>query len=86
MHFKDLLRGSGGVSGGLFAQQRAQAWLDAGGIASPRGREFALEIHREFVARNLSPGGAADLLAGTIFLHHVTARTSVTRSGERKSG
>ncbi|RTL36859.1 MAG: triphosphoribosyl-dephospho-CoA synthase MdcB, partial [Rhodocyclaceae bacterium] len=28
----------------------------------------AQHIHREFVARNLSPGGSADLLGVTLFL------------------
>jgi triphosphoribosyl-dephospho-CoA synthase len=63
----------GGEAGSRFARQCARAWLDAGGIAHPEGRNCAIEIHREFVVRNLSPGGAADLLAGTLFLHRVTA-------------
>ncbi|HEY2817835.1 MAG TPA: triphosphoribosyl-dephospho-CoA synthase, partial [Casimicrobiaceae bacterium] len=28
-------------------------------------------IHREFVARRLSPGGCADLLAAALFVHDV---------------
>jgi triphosphoribosyl-dephospho-CoA synthetase len=31
-------------------------------------------VHRDFVVRRLSPGGCADLLAATLFLHDLTAR------------
>jgi len=63
----------GGVAGRHIARQRAQAWLEAGGIANPEYHTLALEIHREFIALNISPGGAADLLAGTLFVHRATS-------------
>jgi guanylate kinase len=37
-------------------------------ILPPSWEELARRIHAEFIARNLSPGGSADLLAVTLFL------------------
>ena len=58
-----------GGSGGLaFARRAASAFLDRGGVGAPGWRDEASRIHRAFVARHLSPGGSADLLAMTLFV------------------
>jgi triphosphoribosyl-dephospho-CoA synthase len=62
----------GGPEGLAFAQQRAQAFLDGGGALAADWRENAESVRRDFVARGLSPGGCADLLAVTLFLHDLT--------------
>ena len=36
-------------------------------------RETLEQLDREFIEKNLSPGGSADLLAVTYFLHFITA-------------
>jgi len=43
-------------------------FLDQGGVRRPGWRECARSVHNDFVARRLSPGGSADLLAMTIFV------------------
>jgi len=58
----------GDAEGALFAAKMAQKFMDAGGVARPGWREAAASIHADFVARNLSPGGCADLLAMTLFV------------------
>jgi len=58
----------GGVDGLRFAQASASAFLAAGGIGCPGWRKHADGIHQAFVARNLSPGGSADLLAMALFV------------------
>jgi triphosphoribosyl-dephospho-CoA synthase len=58
----------GGQSGLDFAQASARAFIARGGVCVRGWRESALRIHRAFVARRLSPGGAADLLAMTLFV------------------
>ena len=58
----------GGEGGLAFAQGVACRFLRQGGIAREGWREDALRLHRLFVARNLSPGGCADLLAMTLFV------------------
>jgi triphosphoribosyl-dephospho-CoA synthase len=46
-----------------FAREQARAFLQAGGVLRPGWRAHALEVHRAFVARRLSPGGSADVIA-----------------------
>ena len=58
----------GGPEGLRFAQASASAFLAAGGVGSAEWRRRAVDIHHAFVARNLSPGGSADLLAMALFV------------------
>jgi len=58
----------GGVAGLRFAQHAARAFLARGGVAQPAWRDAAAGVHRAFVRRRLSPGGAADLLAMSVFV------------------
>ena len=46
----------------------AQAVLDAGGCATANGLQRLRALDRGLIARHISPGGSADLLAATIFL------------------
>jgi triphosphoribosyl-dephospho-CoA synthase len=63
----------GGSEGLSFAQAGASAFLASGGVGCLGWRARAVEIHRAFVARNLSPGGAADLLAMALFVDRLEA-------------
>ncbi len=58
----------GGLEGLRFAQAAARDFLASGGVAAPGGWAKAEAIGREFVRRNLSPGGAADTLAAACWL------------------
>lgn len=62
----------GGLEGLRWAQQQARAFVEAGGVAHPDAIDQAQALHAAFVARNLSPGGAADLLAAACWLYRVT--------------
>ena len=64
----------GGPDGALTVRQHAQRFLALGGTAHPEWQAGALACHRLFVARKLSPGGAADLLAATCLVHAVVAQ------------
>ena len=57
----------GGTAGLEFAQQTAREFLARGGVGAPDWLDHAEAAHRAFVARRLSPGGAADLLAMSLF-------------------
>lgn len=59
----------GGQDGLAYAKAQAHAFLADGGIAHPQWRACLHAIGRQFVARRLSPGGSADLLACAWFLH-----------------
>jgi triphosphoribosyl-dephospho-CoA synthase len=58
----------GGVEALHVVQSGAQAVLNAGGSSSTIGRQRIHKLDRELIARHVSPGGSADLLAATIFL------------------
>ena len=58
----------GGAEGLAEARAMAAGFLARGGVAAPDWRAEGVRIHRAFVARRLSPGGAADLLAMTLFV------------------
>lgn len=60
-----------GLEGLRHVQRVARDFLAAGGAAAPGALERAQALHREFVARRLSPGGAADMLAAACWLQRV---------------
>lgn len=63
----------GGADGLAFARDAAERFMCEGGVGTSDWRERAVAIHRAFVARRLSPGGSADLLAVTLFLDAMQA-------------
>ena len=56
-----------------FAQWAARGFLEGGGVGRPGWRAAAAGIGADFVARRLSPGGSADLLAMSLFLRAMEA-------------
>jgi triphosphoribosyl-dephospho-CoA synthase len=64
----------GGLAGLQHARHAARAYLERGGAARDKDFEAAWAIHRDFVARRLSPGGAADTLAAACWMRRVCAR------------
>jgi triphosphoribosyl-dephospho-CoA synthase len=63
----------GGPEGAHYAAASAAAFLAGGGVGTAGWLARAIEVHRGFVARNLSPGGCADLLAMTLFIDALQA-------------
>jgi len=58
----------GGAEGLVWAQQQARRFIEAGGAFAPGWETRLHGIGEGFVARRLSPGGSADLLACSWFL------------------
>jgi triphosphoribosyl-dephospho-CoA synthase len=58
----------GGSAALASIQSGAAGVLAAGGAATPHGRRALRRLEEDMIARNVSPGGAADLLAATLFL------------------
>jgi triphosphoribosyl-dephospho-CoA synthase len=50
------------------AKQGAAAAIAAGGASTSRGREYLFDLDHRLLELGVSPGGSADLLAGTLFL------------------
>jgi triphosphoribosyl-dephospho-CoA synthase len=67
VHDTNLLH-RGGADGMHYAGEAAASFLLEGGVGAPDWRARAAGVHAAFVARRLSPGGCADLLAMTLFV------------------
>ena len=61
----------GGADGLRYASEAACLFLSQGGVGAPDWRARAAAVHAAFVARRLSPGGCADLLAITLFVEAI---------------
>lgn len=54
-----------------YVKKEARRVLALGGARTPEGMEAVRCLNTDFIHRNISPGGCADLLAVTIFLWHL---------------
>jgi triphosphoribosyl-dephospho-CoA synthase len=59
----------GGTQGLEFAHTCGRSFLKSGSVFDPAWKPRATKIHSQFVEKNLSPGGCADLLSATYFVH-----------------
>ncbi len=59
----------GGREALAFVRRRSRQALSLGGVRTAQGRRYLDRMNRAFIRRGISPGGAADLLAGTLFIH-----------------
>ena len=59
----------GGMAGLAFVKDAAKRLLDRGGVVQSDWETEAVTLHQACVARHLSPGGAADVLATAWFVH-----------------
>lgn len=62
------------------AQSGARRVLDAGGAASQHGQRALRALDDDLLARHVSPGGAADLLAAALLLDRIE-RHSIIQVG-----
>jgi triphosphoribosyl-dephospho-CoA synthase len=70
----------GGSEAADFVRGSAAEFLGVGGCFAEGWVERAENIHREFIRRNLSPGGCADLLSGTLLVMECYAARSKSAS------
>ncbi|MGZ3233767.1 MAG: triphosphoribosyl-dephospho-CoA synthase [Croceibacterium sp.] len=70
----------GGVAALTQLQQSASGVLAAGGAATLPGRRALRRLDAEALASKVSPGGAADLLAATLFLDRIEDLYQARRS------
>lgn len=61
----------GGLAGLSHAQRAARSFLAAGGALRPDALAHAGAVHVDFMARRLSPGGSADMLAAACWAQRV---------------
>lgn len=63
------LAARGGLGALCYAKDYASSVLASGGALTPAGMEQVHRMDRDFIERNISPGGSADLLAVTVMLY-----------------
>lgn len=71
----------GGIAGLRQAQQMVIAYLQQNSVFADEGLRQLREMDEFFTARRWSPGGSADLLAVTIFLHDLEKLGAVAHDG-----
>ena len=76
----------GGANGLRYASEAAAAFLSRGGVGAADWRARAAVVHAAFVARRLSPGGCADLLAMTLFVDALESGVALRRWYTGRSG
>ena len=59
----------GGPDALYYAKEYSARVLAEGGALTQSGMEAVLQMDRDFIVRNISPGGSADLLAVTVMFH-----------------
>lgn len=55
----------------LYARDKARTTLDFGGMLSHQGKTYVEAMDADYIRKNISPGGCADLLAVTHFLYEL---------------
>lgn len=60
-----------GVEGISHVKESAAKAIELGGYYTAKGLEYVYAMDEDFIERNLSPGGCADLLAVIYFIHSV---------------
>ena len=55
-----------------YVKKAAQKVVAAGSVETEIGRKMIVALDNDFIARYISPGGSADLLAITFFIHEAT--------------
>ena len=68
--------GRHGMEALRYAQAAAKSVLRLGGMRTPAGRHALEALDEDFIARWISPGGSADLIAVTHFLYEVECRAA----------
>ncbi len=58
-----------GMKGLNYVKDISKEIMKLGGMKTDLGRKKIKELNNEFIKRNISPGGCADLLGVTVFLH-----------------
>lgn len=70
----------GGMPALIAMHQGATRVLEAGGVQTPVGFELLMQLEQRMLADNVSPGGAADLLAAAMFLDRVGAQSHLNHN------
>lgn len=74
----------GGLEALNYVKESAKNVLSMGGALTPEGMKEIYRMDEEFIRRNISPGGSADLLSVAIMLHKLeTSDATAINEGDR---
>lgn len=76
----------GGLGALKAAKHGGRRVLEAGGTSTARGFARLLQLDRELLGMNASPGGSADLLAATLFLDSLTRSADAQHTAQDFDG
>ncbi len=62
----------GGINALKYVQDMSAEVLYLGGVRTDAGMSYVRHMNKELISRGISPGGCADLLAGTLFVYEAT--------------
>jgi triphosphoribosyl-dephospho-CoA synthase CitG len=60
-----------GIIGFEYMRKEASNALELGGMYTPEGKSYIKSMEQDFIAKGISPGGAADLLAITVMIYEL---------------
>ena len=60
-----------------YVKSEAKRALSLGGIFTAKGRNKVLSMDKDFIEKNISPGGSADLLAVTLMFYYLETNQSI---------
>lgn len=63
--------GRHGMEGLMYAKKQAGQAIELGGYLTTKGKQYINEMDKDFIKKNISPGGAADLLAITLMFYFI---------------
>jgi len=61
--------GRNSLSALSYAEDKCRTYIKEGGVFSENGLDKLMKLDNDFIDRNISPGGSADILASTLFLY-----------------
>ena len=71
----------GGIEGGVWLKEKVRHILDKGGAFTEEGIASIEKLNEECILKNISPGGAADLLAATLYLEELERKPVPVQKG-----
>ncbi len=60
-----------GIEGLNYVKNISKEIMTLGGMRTEYGKDMISKLNNDFIDRNISPGGSADLLGVTVFLHFI---------------
>ena len=61
-----------------YAEDKCREFIKEGGVFREKGIDQLKKLDEDFIEKNISPGGSADILATTLFLYFMETEINQT--------